>query len=99
MQFSTSELERIETAIKVKLSQRMITFSKVDIVVKDSRLLFTFHDVKHQTMKNFRVMSHESTVKDTSLFTYVYVRLRFLHGNLKSPVIGFTLCNFKIALQ
>ena len=96
---NTQEIERITSAIRVKMSARMMTFESVEISSNKEKLLFKFSGLKHPTMKNIKILSHESIIHDSSLFTQVHIRLRFLHGNLKSPIIGMTLTNFKIVLS
>lgn len=99
MEFSSQEIEKIETAIRVKMSQRMFTYKKVNISCDGKKLILQFTDVRHQYFRNVRMITYQSYIQDTTMFVYVFVRLRFLHGNAKSPVIGIRLSNFRIILQ
>lgn len=101
MIFNEREVNKITDAIRAKLLEHKFTFGAMQVKYEKGGvgLMFVFTDVKHVYFKNVRLITINSYVHDTTLFTYVYVQVRFLHGELKSPIIGFSLINFKIVLS
>lgn len=98
MQLNKYEIEKIESAIQVCMSQKAFTYSKIDISCIGSKLILKFENVKHKHFKNVRILSSMSYIQDTPLFTYAYIKLRFLHGGYTSPVIGFNIRSIKVTL-
>ena len=101
MIFNDRELKVITDAIRAKLLEHNFTFGAMQVKYQreGTELKFMFTEVKHSYFKNVRLITIDSYIRDTSLFTYVYVQVRFLHGELKSPIIGFSLINTKIVLS
>ena len=100
MPINKYEKAKIISAIRVKLEERRFTFDTLEIYEKaDSRLIFEFAGVKNPAYKTVRLLSHDSWVKETTLFTSVIVRLRFLQNNRKSPFIGHNLVTFKMNIS
>lgn len=100
MAINKYEKKRLEDAIRAKLIPFGFTFGEVEISEgRTKNLLFRFSDVSHKVYKNVRLMSHDSTVEETSLYTRAKVSLRFLHGKMESPSIGMKILTFKITLS
>jgi hypothetical protein len=100
MAINKYEKEKLRVAIEAKLLEHKFSFSELTIGEgKTGFLLFKFDGVIHPIFKNIRMMSHDSWVQETTLYTRAKVSLRFLHGDMKSPVIGYKIVTFKITLS
>lgn len=100
MAINKYEKKKLEDSIRAKLLQFGFTFGEVEIVEgRTKNLIFKFSDVSHKIYKNVRLLSHDSSVEETSLYTRARVSLRFLHGKLESPVIGMKIVTYKTTLS
>lgn len=100
MAINKYEKKKLVDAIRIKLEQSKFTFGELEITEgKTGNLYFKFEGVSHPIYKNIRLLSHDSNVEETSLYTRARVSLRFLHGKLESPVIGMKIVTFKTTLS
>lgn len=100
MAINKYEKKKLVDAIRLKLQPFGFTFGELEIYEsKTKELKFKFEDVSHTRYKNVRLMSHNSTVNETSLYTRASISIRFLHGQLTSPVIGMKIITFNITLS
>lgn len=94
-----SEKEKIKVALRTRLLERFFRFRDVEILQKDDQLRLVFQEPSHTYFKDVIITSNESYIKDTTMFTYVYIVLRFKYNGRTSPVIGHNLMRFRIVLQ
>lgn len=100
MAINKYEKKKIADALQVKLQQYGFSFGEVEITeTKLKKLALKFSDCSHTRYKNVRLMSHDSSVEETSIYTRAILSIRFLHGELMSPVIGMKIVTFKITVS
>lgn len=100
MAINKYEKKKIEDALRNAILKFGFTFGEVEIYEGNTKkLYFKFTDVAHTKYKNVRLMSHDSYIEETSLYTRARVSIRFLHGELVSPKIGMKIVSFKITVS
>lgn len=98
MEFTIQEIEKIKTVLTSKLETRHFTFQDVTLSLSGNKLSMQFTNITHPVFKNVKILSYNSYVKESVLYTYVYIILRFKYNNRTSPSIGHNLTKFRIAL-
>lgn len=99
MALGKSELKAIQDKILENLSKASFKYTSLEIIELNGKLYFKFTNITHPYFKNIVIISHDCTVQDTSLFTKVFINLRFLYNNRKSPIIGHNLTTIKLTLS
>jgi len=99
MALNRIEIQKVKTAVENKLQMRSFRYGALEIVQNENKLKFVFENIVHPLFKNVEILSHGSFVKDTSLYTHVFVKLRLKYDGCGSPKIGYTLTYFKIILN
>lgn len=100
MAINKYEKAKLVTAIRAKLLEKNFTFGELEIIEdQNHKLHFKFDQSAHTTYKNVRLMSHDSHVEETSIYTRARVSLRFLFGKHESPKIGLKIVSFKVTLS
>jgi len=94
-----NKYEKAKIAKEIK--EKLIKFAYTGLEIHEKangKLVFEFSGLKHELYKEIRILSHNSFVKETPLFTDIHVELRFLYDNRMSPVIGHNLLTFKMRI-
>jgi hypothetical protein len=100
MAINKYEKKKIEDALRAKLSGFGFAFGEVEISEgRTKNLILRFKDATHVRYKNVRLMSHDSEITETTLYTRAKLSIRFLHGELKSPVIGMKIVTYTITIS
>lgn len=100
MAINKYEKAKIEKAVRDKLMEKDFTFGEVEILEdQNHKLHFKFDQAAHTKYKNVRLMSHDSWVEETSIYTRARISLRFLFGQHQSPKIGLKIVSFKITIS
>lgn len=94
------EKKKIEDSITNKLLEFKFSFAELNISEsKKGALLLKFDGASHPNYKNVRLMSHDSEIKETTLYTTVRISIRFLHGKYESPSIGIKIVTYKLTIS
>jgi hypothetical protein len=100
MALNKHEKSKIESQVRLKLLNYKFEFDGLEVLEKSQdSIVLKFTGPSHPSYKNVRLMSYESYVKETPLYTYIYINLRFLHGKLQSPIVGYKITSFKLTIS
>jgi hypothetical protein len=100
MALNKYERQKLVASVTEHLLDYKFSFCELEISESKTGILtFKFEDASHPIYKNVRILSHDSHVKETMLYTRARVSLRFLHGKHESPIIGLKIVSYNITLS